>query len=140
MPRDDDRRTQTAVPSRNFSLATEDRVRALVAGPPAFMRRLRAIEDLEETIVRTLAARLAKFATEKLAEEAARAQVQPLFERLNELVARHNRFYPIEADLPLDPRTGDVVDRRGGPFRRMSERSLDELVARARSRLVRPAD
>jgi hypothetical protein len=30
-------------------------------------------------------------------------------ERLRELVARHNRWYPIEANLPIHPRTGAFV-------------------------------
>ena len=28
---------------------------------------------------------------------------------MNELIARHNRWYPVESRLPLDPRTGDYV-------------------------------
>jgi hypothetical protein len=35
------------------------------------------------------------------------------FDDVNELIARHNRYYPIEARLAMDPRTGDFV-RLGG--------------------------
>lgn len=40
------------------------------------------------------------------------------FEPLNELIREHNEWYPIEAGLPLDPRTGDYVRRAGRSFRR----------------------
>ena len=31
------------------------------------------------------------------------------FDELNELIRQHNEWYPIERDLPMDPRTGDYV-------------------------------
>jgi hypothetical protein len=40
------------------------------------------------------------------------------FERLNELIREHNDWYPVEASLPLDPRTGDYVRFRGRSYRR----------------------
>ncbi|MCL2449788.1 MAG: hypothetical protein FWD17_12645, partial [Polyangiaceae bacterium] len=49
--------TPSAAPSRNFSLPAEERLRATAAGPPAHLRRLRAIEDLEARIVQLLAER-----------------------------------------------------------------------------------
>ena len=42
---------------------------------------------------------------------------------MNDLIDRHNRWYPIEARLPMDPRTGDYVLVNGEPYRR---RPLDE--------------
>jgi hypothetical protein len=53
--------------------------------------------------------------------------------RLDDLIARHNRWYPIEANLPMHPRTGELVDRTGAPWRPMPPRTLDELLARART-------
>jgi hypothetical protein len=41
------------------------------------------------------------------------------FDALNELIRQHNEWYPVERDLPLDPRTGEYRHR----FRR------DELDA-----------
>ncbi len=35
------------------------------------------------------------------------------FDELNELIVQHNEWYPIERDLPLNPRTGEYV-RVGG--------------------------
>ncbi len=40
------------------------------------------------------------------------------FEELNELIAQHNEWYPIERDLPLNPRTGDYVRIAGRSYRR----------------------
>ncbi len=120
------RREQTAAPQRNFTLPTEERVRALVGGPPAFVRRLRAIEDLEERIVQALI------------DDAGAAVTRDL-ERLDELVRRHNRYYPVEAELAMHPRTGEMLDRTGKPWRPMQPRTLRELVAIAEQRTGRPA-
>jgi len=40
------------------------------------------------------------------------------FDHLNELIGQHNDWYPIERDLPMDPRTGDYVKVRGRSYRR----------------------
>lgn len=40
------------------------------------------------------------------------------FDRLNELISQHNDWYPIERDLPMDPRTRDYVRIRGKSYRR----------------------
>jgi hypothetical protein len=40
------------------------------------------------------------------------------FGELNELIAQHNEWYPIERDLPLNPRTGDYVRVGGRSYRR----------------------
>jgi hypothetical protein len=40
------------------------------------------------------------------------------FEALNELIRQHNEWYPIERDLPMDPRTGDYVKILGRSYRR----------------------
>ena len=40
------------------------------------------------------------------------------FEKLNELIREHNDWYPIEAQLPMDPRTRDYQRIRGRSYRR----------------------
>ena len=40
------------------------------------------------------------------------------FDELNELIEQHNAWYPIERDLPLNPRTGDYVRVGGRSYRR----------------------
>ena len=39
-------------------------------------------------------------------------------DELNELITQHNDWYPIERDLPMNPRTGDYVLIHGRSYRR----------------------
>lgn len=41
------------------------------------------------------------------------------FEHLNTLVREHNEWYPVEANLAMDPRTRDYVPIRGASYRRI---------------------
>jgi hypothetical protein len=108
---------------RNFSLAA-DRYAVSLAGPPAYSRRLREIE--EETAAHEEALQAA---WEELARlhagqpEAFDRRWRALahgwrFDAVNELIERHNRYYPAEARLAMDPRTGDFVLVGGKPYRR----------------------
>jgi hypothetical protein len=119
----------TAAPARNFTMTTEERVRALVAGPPAFALRRRRIEDLEAAIPRAIRAHEQRTGerveTERLPRGIARA-----FAELERLVAAHNAYYPIEARLPIDPHTGALVER-GAPWRPMPAASIARLLAAA---------
>ena len=40
------------------------------------------------------------------------------FSEVNDLIDRHNRWYPMEARLPMDPRTGDFVLVNGESYRK----------------------
>jgi hypothetical protein len=40
------------------------------------------------------------------------------FDKLNELIAEHNEWYPVESSLPMDPRTRDYQPIRGRSYRR----------------------
>jgi hypothetical protein len=40
------------------------------------------------------------------------------FDHLNVLIVQHNDWYPIERQLPMDPRTGDYVRFAGRSYRR----------------------
>jgi len=40
------------------------------------------------------------------------------FDRVNELIAQHNEYYPIERNLPIDLRTGDYLTVSGRSYRR----------------------
>ena len=37
---------------------------------------------------------------------------------LSAWIDKHNRYFPIETRLPMDPRTGDYVRRAGRSYRR----------------------
>ena len=107
---------------RNFRPDAESGVRAL-GGPTAWMRRLRAIEDAVDQHERQLdeawhrlAANIedpAEFATAW--REAAKSWS---FAEVNELIERHNRNFPVEARLPMDPRTRDFVRLNGRSYQR----------------------
>ena len=92
---------------RNFRPDAESAVRAL-SGPTVWMRRLRAIEDAVDQHERQLAAAFAA-AWRELAGNWSFAEV-------NELIERHNRNFPAEARLPMDPRTRDFVRVNGRPY------------------------
>jgi hypothetical protein len=40
------------------------------------------------------------------------------FDYVNQLIDQHNDYYPIEANLPINPRTGDYVTVTGRSYRR----------------------
>jgi len=88
-----------------------DKYLAERAGGLAYMRRLRAIEDEEERHVRELEEAWQALAGESEdARSFARAwrvlAARWDFRGINGLVERHNAYYPIEARVPMNPRTG----------------------------------
>ncbi|HEY2309889.1 MAG TPA: hypothetical protein VGH46_02100 [Gaiellaceae bacterium] len=107
---------------RNFRPDPASGVQAL-SGPTAWMRRLRAIEDAVKQHERQLGEEWRTFACEtddqgefaaawrKLASEWSFAEV-------NELIERHNRNFPAEARLAMDPRTRDFVRINGRSYLR----------------------
>jgi len=91
---------------------------------PRFMQRLREIEDgmishrdqLERAYAdcrESCAGDVELFAARW--REVARTWS---FDDLNELIEEHNEYYPIERNLPVDPRTGDYVTIVGRSYRR----------------------
>jgi hypothetical protein len=91
---------------------------------PRYMERLREIErEMEDHLTRLERAHRA------LKEEHAgdpatfarlwRARARSWrFDRVNELIEQHNEWYPIESQLPMDPRTRDYQRIRGRSYRR----------------------
>lgn len=128
----------TAAPVRNFTLTTAERIKGL-HGPPAYARRKRHIEDLEDAILAEIAEMRAE--AEKLFpgdDEAVEAEV--LFRareidlsKLNELIERHNRYYPSEANLPMDPRRGCLIER-GQPWKPLPRATVEAFVERSRAK------
>jgi hypothetical protein len=91
---------------------------------PRYMERLREIE-VERARLRNQMARAyhrlqARFGDDRDAfarEWRARAE-RCSFDEINRLISDHNEWYPMEAGLPLNPRTGDYVPIRGRSYRR----------------------
>ena len=107
---------------RNFRPDVAGYVTAL-GGPRPYMQRLREIERLVERHERDVAVAWATLADEcpdpvtfarRWREQAHRLR----FDEVNDLIERHNRFFPVEARLPMDPRTGDFVRIAGDPYER----------------------
>jgi len=107
---------------RNFRPGADSAIRAL-GGPTVWMRRLRTIENELERHEAELNERWLELAAETDDEAAfARAWRETAsrwsFAQVNELIERHNRNFPAEARLPMDPRTRDFVKINGRSYER----------------------
>jgi hypothetical protein len=107
---------------RNFRPDAESGVRAL-GGPTSWMRRLRAIEDAVRQHERQLAEAWRRLAAEvedpaQFASAWRELADSWSFAEVNELIERHNRNFPAEARLPMDPRTRDFVCVNGRTYTR----------------------
>ena len=64
------------------------------------------------------------------------------FDELNELIREHNRWYPIEAKLAMNPLTRDYVGVRGESYRRVeldADWILEHFPASPRDGVGKPA-
>jgi hypothetical protein len=95
---------------------------ASLAGPPLYMQRARLIEEQTERH-RARAAEAYELYRDDLAEWRQIAE-RWNFAEVNDLIERHNTWYPVEARLPMNPKTKDYVEVGGRPYR------LDPLDAR----------
>jgi hypothetical protein len=107
---------------RNFRPDADSAIRAL-GGPTIWMRRLRAIEDAVEQHEAQLEEAWRSLAAEvEDADAFAAAWLEQArrwsFAQVNELIARHNRNFPAESRLPMDPKTRDFVRINGRPYER----------------------
>jgi hypothetical protein len=118
-------------PLSNQSLTTQRTVESYLRSGvmPRFMERLREIHTETKRHQERLAAAYAEL-LERLGDRPAqfaaawRDRVASWrFDDVNELIRQHNEWYPVERQLPMDPRTGDYVLIAGRPYRR------DELDA-----------
>ncbi len=108
--------------AKNFFRPAVDTYVASLGGPLPYMRRLRQIDDelaaheVElELAWRGLASNCRGDPStfeRRWRDRAARWN----FLAVNDLIDRHNRYYPAEARLPMDPRTGDFVLVGGEPY------------------------
>ena len=98
---------------RNFR-SESDNYLASLGGPLPYMRRLRQIEDEIERHQRRLREAYAEAAPGTWRGTAERWD----FSEVNDLIERHNHWYPVEARLPMNPRTRDYVTVGGTDYRR----------------------
>jgi len=97
---------------RNFR-AEPDNYIASLGGPLPYMRRLREIEALIDAHLE----RLEEAYDERATDWRAVAERWD-FGDVNDLIERHNRWYPVEARLAMDPRSRDFVKVGGRPYQR----------------------
>jgi hypothetical protein len=140
---DSDRPTalNSADPVRNFTLTVDERIRALTIGVPSWAARKRKIEDDEARYTRELVELyddlVEKGRNAKEIELALVSHATALdLEKLNKLVVSHNKYYPIEANLPMDRRTGDYL-AYGKPWRPEDPYSAQRFVALARAAIAK---
>jgi hypothetical protein len=111
---------------RNFRPEADDYLASL-GGPLPYMIRLREIESLTAAHDRALEVEHERLARALPREDFAAAWRGVArawqFDEVNDLIDRHNRWYPVESRLPMDPRRGDFVLVNGRDYRL---RELDE--------------
>ena len=95
--------------------ADPDTYLAALGGPRPYMQRLRRIELETERHL----ARLADAYEEHRGDPEGWRRVAERwdFGEINDLIERHNRWYPVEARLAMDPRTRDFVQVGGRHYR-----------------------
>jgi hypothetical protein len=115
---------------RNFRPSADGYLAAL-GGPLPYMVRLRTITEMTHDHERQLEAAWHELAASGLDGGAfaavwrSRAEAWR-FDEVNDLIDRHNRFYPAESRLPMDPKTRDYALVGGEDYRR---RPLDAAWA-----------
>ena len=94
-------------------------------GPLPYMLRLREIEQRTGNHEEALRAAWHALAEEGEGDAAHfrrrwRAAARSVaFDEVNDLIERHNRWYPVESQLPMDPRRGDYALVNGRDYRLM---------------------
>ncbi len=89
---------------------------ASLGGPLPYMQRARAIDEEIDAQTARLEAAHAAHAGDPTGWR--RVAERWDFGELNDLIERHNLWYPIEARLPMDPRSRDFVKVGGRDYRR----------------------
>jgi hypothetical protein len=104
---------------RNFRPTAESYIASL-GGPLPWMRRLSQIAEETAEHERQLAearAEVLEQGVDDFPERWERVARRWRFDAVNELIERHNRYYPAEARLPMDPSTRDYALVNGRPYR-----------------------
>jgi hypothetical protein len=105
---------------RNFRPSAEGYLASL-GGPLPYMTRLKEIEAMTAAHEHALEDEHARLAAVTSPEHFARAWREVVsrwsFDEVNDLIARHNHWYPVESRLPMDPRRRDYALVNGRDYR-----------------------
>jgi hypothetical protein len=122
---------------RNFRPSAEGYLASL-GGPLPYMARLREIEAMTAAHERALEDERRRVASEVSPEQLDQVWREVVsrwsFDEVNDLIARHNRWYPVESRLPMDPRRRDYALVNGRDYRLQpldSEWALERFPAAA---------
>jgi hypothetical protein len=103
--------------------STADAYLVATRGPLPYMLRLREIERLTDVHEATLRDQWHVLAEScdgdagLFAREWTETASGTSFDEVNDLIERHNRWYPAESRLPMDPRRGDYALVNGRDYR-----------------------
>jgi hypothetical protein len=100
---------------RNFTQEAHSYLTSL-GGPLPYMRRLNEIERLTEEHLAALTEAYERFGSDP--DTWHRLVERWDFTDVNDLIERHNRWFPTEARLRMDPKTRDYVRIGGRPYTR----------------------
>jgi hypothetical protein len=89
---------------------------ASLGGPLPYMTRLREIDRLTSRHENELREEFELLGADPAAWSARADKWE--FSEVNDLIDRHNRWYPVESRLPMDPKTGDFALVNGRSYRR----------------------
>ena len=111
-------------PISNEELLRERTVEGYLRGAvmPRWMERLKEIHSGTAAHRRRLADEHAALAEEHAGDPEGFAQAwrdhvgRRTFDDVNDLIRDHNEWYPVERQLPMDPRTGEYVLIAGRPY------------------------
>jgi len=98
------------IPEVNFTIPLEKKVLA-VSGPPYYAVRARQIEQLTDQLMKDLTINYRKMAEqfghhpEVFSRRWKKAVESIELDMLNDLIERHNNYFPIEANLAIDPKS-----------------------------------
>lgn len=107
---------------RNFRPSAEGYLASL-GGPLPYMVRLRQIAEATAAHEAALDAAWRELARatpdeQQFAVAWRQAVERWSFDEVNDLIERHNRWYPVESRLPMDPKRGDYALVNGRDYRR----------------------
>lgn len=99
------------IPQANFTISLENKVKSMF-GPPRYATRARRIENITQKLMEDLSIEYASMIggfgdnPEMFAQQWRELIGSLELDELNDLIGKHNAYYPVEANLQIDPGSG----------------------------------
>lgn len=129
------------IPQKNFNTTLDQKIRSF-AGPPAYALRARKIEDSIAFIYQDLETKYAELLEAHGNDPAEFGRKwQEIIDgidlnTLNELIEKHNEYYPIEANLRMDIETSNYM-LGSTPWKAKEKITKEKLLKRFPFQLIR---